>query len=91
MKDGIIRCLSRNITSDAFDARLAQTACLVAGLLVLVLSLGTLARLQLSEAHLFLALLLSLCPPLLLVLLGLLVHVAKDARSSHVQPPGDAA
>ena len=77
MKDMI----THKITSDAFDAKLGQVACFVLAVLVLALSLWKLTRLDLSEAQLFFGVLLSGCVPLLCVVVGLLLPVARANRS----------
>lgn len=80
MKVTITRFFGQQISSDAFDKRLGQVVCFVAGGLVLVLSMWKLTRLGLSEAQLFFGVLLSLCVPLLLVIVGLVLPIATTAR-----------
>ena len=82
MKDMATQFLGHKITSDTFDMKLAQVACFVVGLLVLVLSFWKLTRLDLSEAQLFFGVLLSLCAPLLFIIVGLLLPVATAHRKS---------
>ncbi len=83
MKSTIIGLFGDKITSDSFDAKLAQAASFFAGVLVLALSFWKLTRLDLSEAQLFFGVLLSLCPPLLLMVVGLLLPVATAHRKSN--------
>jgi uncharacterized membrane protein len=83
MKDTIIRFFGHTISSDAFDRRLGQVVCFVAGLVMLVVSIWKLTRLDLSEAQFFFGLLLSLCVPLLLVIVGLLLPIAATAWKQH--------
>ena len=80
MKDTTIGLLGQKFTSDSFDAKLAQVGCFVAGVLVLAASFWKLTRLDLSEAQLFFGVLLSLCAPLLLIVVGLLLPVAAAQR-----------
>jgi uncharacterized membrane protein YiaA len=75
MKDPIIRFFGHKISSDAFDKRLGQIVCFVAGALMLVVSMWKLTRLDLSEAQFFFGVLLSLCVPLLLVIVGLVLPI----------------
>jgi len=83
MKDTITRFFGRTISSDAFDRRLGQVFCFVAGALMLVVSMWKLTRLDLSEAQFFFGLLLSLCVPLLLVIVGLVLPIATTAWKQH--------
>lgn len=76
----IIQSLSREITHDAFDRTLGSVACFVAGVLVLVLSFWKLTRLELTEAQLFLGVLISLVVPLLLIVIGLLLPICSAAK-----------
>ena len=80
MKDIISRFFSHKISSDTFDTKLGQAVCFVAGLVVLALSMWKLTRLELSEAQFFFGLLLSLCVPLLFVIVGLVLPMATIAR-----------
>ena len=82
MKDTMIGLLGHKISSDSFDTKLAQAAFSVAGVLVLALSFWKLTRLDLSEAQLFFGVLLSLCPPLLLMVVGLLLPIATAQKKS---------
>lgn len=77
-----IHFLCHKVTTDTFDAKLAQVACFVVGALVLMLSFWKLLRLELSEAQLFFGVLLSLCAPLLFVVVGLLLPVTIGANKS---------
>ncbi|MBI1746090.1 MAG: hypothetical protein HYR55_05835 [Acidobacteria bacterium] len=83
MKDAIARFFGRTITSDAFDTRLGQAVCFVGGMLMVVVSMWKLTRLELSEAQFFFGLLLSLCVPLLLFIVGLVLPIATTARKQH--------
>jgi hypothetical protein len=76
----ITHSLSREITNDVFDRKLGQVASFVAGALVLVLSLGKLTRLELTEEQLFFGVLISLVVPLLLVVIGLLLPISTAAK-----------
>jgi len=81
MKDTTIGLLvGERITGDSFDAKLAQLGCFVAGVLVLAVSFWKLTRLDLSEPQLLFGVLLSLCAPLLLIVVGLLLPVAAAQR-----------
>ena len=79
MKDTIARFFGHPISSDAFDTRLGQVVCFVAGVLMLVVSMWKLTQLDLSEAQLFFGVLLSLCVPLLLIIVGLVLPIATTA------------
>jgi uncharacterized membrane protein len=83
MKDTITRFFGHTISSDAFDRRLGQVVCFVAGVLMLVVSMWKLTRLDLSEAQFFFGLLLSLCVPLLLVIVGLVLPIVTTAWKQH--------
>jgi len=80
MRQHIGQLLSHRITSDAWDGRLGQIVCFTAAVLVLALSLWKLTRLGLTEAGLFLGLLLSLIVPLLFIIIGLLLPVSAASR-----------
>ena len=79
MKGSIARLLGHTISSDAFDLKLGQGVCFLASTLILLVSLWELARLDLTEAQLFFGLLLSLCVPLLLLVVGLVLPPATAA------------
>lgn len=83
MKNTITRFFGRTISSNAFDTRLGQVVCFVAGVLVLVVSMWKLTQLDLSEAQFFFGVLLSLCVPLLLILVGLVLPIATTAWKQH--------
>ena len=83
MKDTITRFFGHTISSDAFDTRLGQVVCFVAGVLWLVVSIWKLTRFDLSEAQFFFGLLLSFCVPLLLVIVGLVLPMATTAWKQH--------
>jgi uncharacterized membrane protein YiaA len=57
--------------------------CFVAGVVVLVVSMWKLTQLDLSEAQFLFGVLLSLCVPLLLVIVGLLLPIARTASKQH--------
>jgi hypothetical protein len=78
MKDTI----THKITSDTFDTKLGQAVCFITSVLVLVLSMWKLTRLDLSESQLFFGVLLSGCVPLLCVVVGLLLPIARAERKS---------
>ena len=82
MKNTIMRLQNYRITSDRFDIRLGQSACFLAGVLVLVLSFWKLTRLELNEAQLFFGVLLSLCVPLLFIAVGLLLPITISHEKS---------
>jgi uncharacterized membrane protein len=82
MKLHIAQILNRNIVADDTLMRLGQFLCFVAGVFVLSLSLWKLSRLDLSEAQVFFGVLLSLITPLLLVLMGLLLPIARTAKNA---------
>jgi uncharacterized membrane protein YiaA len=83
MKDTITRFLGHKITSDALDVRLGQAVCFVGGVVMLAVSMWKLTRLDLSEAQFFFGVLLSLCVPLLLVIVGLVLPIATTAWKQH--------
>lgn len=80
MGQHISQLLGYRITSDAWDGRLGQLVCFLAGVLVLVLSLWKLTRLELTEAQLFFGVLLSLAVPLLFIVVGLLLPISAALR-----------
>jgi len=65
--------LRRTVSSEAFDVKLGQGVCFVGSVVVGVASWWKLLRLELSEPELFLGLLLSLCVPLLLIIVGMVL------------------
>jgi hypothetical protein len=83
VKDTIIRFFGHTITSDAFDLRLGQAVCFVGGVLMLAVSMWKLTRLDLSEAQFFFGVLLSLCVPLLLFIVALVLPIAATAWKQH--------
>lgn len=83
MKDNVLRFFGRTISSNAFDMKLGQAVCYVASVVLLFTSWWKLTRLDLGEAQLFFGLLLSFCPPLLLVIIGLLLPSAPNAWKQH--------
>ncbi len=80
MRELIRQWLGHRVSGEVFDARLGQVLCFVAGVLILALSLWKLARLELTEAQLFLGVLLSLVVPLLFIVIGLLLPIASAIR-----------
>ncbi|MDO8665787.1 MAG: hypothetical protein Q7J79_04195, partial [Gemmatimonadales bacterium] len=60
MKDTITRFFGRTMSSDAFDTRLGQVVCFVAGMVMVLVSMWKLTRLDLSEAQFLFGVLLSL-------------------------------
>lgn len=83
MKDTVIRFFGRTISSNVFDMKLGQAVCYVASVVMLFTSWWKLTKLDLGEAQLFFGLLLSFCPPLLLVIIGLLLPRAPNAWKQH--------
>jgi len=83
MNDSVSRFLGRSVSSNAFDMKLGQAVCYVASVVLLFTSWWKLSRLDLGEAQLFFGLLLSFCPPLLLVIIGLLLPNATNAWKKH--------
>lgn len=77
------RFFGRTVSSDAFDLKLGQLVCFTGSVVVLFTSWWKLTTLDLGESQLFFGLLLSLCPPLLLVIVGLVLPGALHARHSH--------
>ena len=65
--------LGRAVSSEAFDVKLGQGVCFVGGVVVLAVSLWKLTRLELSEVQFFGGMLLSLCVPLLLLIVGMVL------------------
>jgi len=78
----ITESLNYKITNDAFDRKLGQVACFVAGVIVLMLSLWKLTRLDLTEAQLFFAVLLSFATPLLFIVIGLLLPISTATKNT---------
>ena len=76
MSGTIARFFGHTISSDAFDTRLGQVVCFVAGVVMLAVSMWKLTRLDLSEVQFFFGVLLSLCVPLLLFIVGLVLPMA---------------
>ena len=82
MRYRITQFMSRRVSSDGFDLRLGQAACFVVSVVVFALSIWKFTRLDLTEAQLFFGVLLSGCVPLLCVVVGLLLPVARAGRKS---------
>ena len=83
MASGVIGFLGRTVRSDAFDQEVGAAVCWLASVVVLFVSWWKLAQLNLSEAQLFFGMLLSLCPPLLLVIVGLVLPTGMRAWKPH--------
>ncbi len=83
MPGTVSRFLGRTVSSDAFDLKLGQFVCFTASVVLLFTSWWKLTTLDLGESQLFFGLLLSICPPLLLVIIGLLLPGALGARHPH--------
>ncbi len=62
--------------------RLAQVACFVAGLVVLALSFWKLTRLDLTEAQLFLGVIMSCAMPLIFIVIGLLLPLSRATKEA---------
>jgi len=73
----------RTVSSEAFDTKLGQGVCFAGSMVMLVASLWKLTQLELSEAQFFFGMLLSLCVPLLLVIVGLVLPGAIAASKQH--------
>jgi hypothetical protein len=84
MNNALAQFFGRTISSDAFDIRVGQGVSLVAGVLMLGVSMWKLTRLDLTEAQFLFGLLLSLCVPLLLFIVGLILPIAIAARKQLV-------
>jgi hypothetical protein len=76
MKPQILPFLNRQILPEQTAVRLSQALCFAGSIFVLLLSFWKLTRLELTEAQMFLAVLLSLVTPLLLIVIGLLLPVS---------------
>jgi len=79
MNGPIAQFFGHTVSNDAFDTKLGQGVCFLASLVILLVSLWELARLNLTEAQLFFGLLLSLSVPLLLLVVGLILPLARAA------------
>ena len=90
MKEMITLYSGHKITRNALDIRLGQAVCFVGGLLMLAVSMRKLTHLELSEAQFFFGVLLSLCVPLLLFIVGMLLPVAITAWKQLPQQYHDA-
>jgi hypothetical protein len=78
--NAITRFFGHAVSSDAFDVKLGQGVCFVAAVIVCFVSMWKLTQVDLSEAQFYFGLLLSLCVPLLLVIVGLVLPMAIAAR-----------
>ena len=65
--------LRRTVSSEAFDVKLGQGVCFVGSIVVGAASWWKLLRLELNEPEFFIGFLLSLCVPLLLVIVGMVL------------------
>ena len=82
MTGNVTRFFGRTVSSEAFDAKLGQGVCFAGSMVMLVASLWKLTQLELSEAQFFFGMLLSLCVPLLLIIVGMVLPSAV-AASKH--------
>ncbi len=73
--------LTRGITKDSIDRKLGQIVCFIAGIFLFALSTWKLTKLHLTEAELFLGILLIIAVTLLFIILGLLLPMASAVRS----------
>lgn len=80
MKKRITEFMGRRVSSDVFDLRLGQVSAFAVGGLVFILSVWKLTRLDLTEAQLFLGVLLALIVPLLCIIMGFLCQIAAAVR-----------
>lgn len=83
MNNTMTRFFGRTVSSDAFDIKLGQGVCFVGCMVMLAVSMWKLTQLELSEAEFFFGMLLSLCVPLLLVIVGLVLPSAVAASKQH--------
>ena len=79
MNDMPTRFFTRTVSGAAFDARLGRGVCFVGSAILGLVSWWKLTRLDLSEAQFYLGLLLSLCVPLLLSIVGLVLPQGRTA------------
>jgi hypothetical protein len=82
MKHRITQILSLSIVADHTMARVVQVLCFVVSIFVLTLSLWKLGRLDLTEAQMFLGVLLSAIMPLHFVVIGLLMPLAVAPKNA---------
>ena len=73
----ISRILGRNLTSTGFDAKAAQIGCWICSLIAMVAGIFKLTRLQLSEAELFIGILLVMAVTILCIIAGLLMPIVQ--------------
>jgi len=76
----LFRYLNRKFTSDAFDAHAGQYAAWAVSMLVLVLGIFKLVSLDLTEAELFLGMLLVFAVMLLVFNLGMLLPLTQAVK-----------
>lgn len=86
MIDTITRLFGHQISSETFDAKFGQAVCFIAAGVFCLVSFWKLTRLELNEAQFFLGVLLSLCVPLLLFILGLLLPLPIISARDRSQP-----
>lgn len=85
MSGTMARFFGHTISSEAFDTKLGQVVCFVAAVVLLAVSMWKLTQLDLNgEAQFFFGLLLSLCVPLLLVIVGLVLPMGAAAWKHRV-------
>ena len=82
MIQSIAKLLGRHVSDDAFDRRLGQGVCFVASGVLCLVSFWKLTQMDLTEAQFFFGMLLSLITPLLLIVIGLLLPMARPGRHS---------
>ena len=82
MKQQITQILNRNIVADNTLLSLLQIMCFLLSIVALVLSFWKLSRLDLTESQLFFGVLLSLITPLLFIVLGLLLPLARTVKNA---------
>jgi hypothetical protein len=70
------RVLGLRISSEGFDLRIGSWACFAAAPALLIVALGGLARLSLTQGEAFLGILASVGVSLLLVILGIVLPLA---------------
>jgi hypothetical protein len=73
----VLRLFRRNLTSTGFDAKAAQIACWICSLIVMVAGILKLTRLQLTEAELFIGVLVVMAVTILCIIAGLLMPIVE--------------
>ncbi|MBM4033516.1 MAG: hypothetical protein FJ291_17275 [Planctomycetes bacterium] len=74
------RLAKARVTTELFDARLAQVLCFIAAVGIFVAVVLKLCRLRLTEEQLIIGLLAAIACSLLLVVLGLLLPISAALR-----------